>query len=181
MPDKRIQGATIARARLVMPTAPLPTKLRPGSPALEVMTDLADEAPHVVAPDRQIDAALDDMIRYSVRLLLVARDTEVVGMVTSYDIMGERPIQFLQGTFGTDPTLRHSDIKVADIMTPLAETQPLRFDWVRLATVGDVAALFHENGATHLLVLDEDATQHHYAVRGIFLRSRLERQFGPLA
>lgn len=181
MPDKRVHGSRIVRARLVTPAAPLPAKLRSGSPALEVMTDLTDEAAHVVTPDQQIDLALNDMIRYGVRLLLVARDSDVVGIITSYDIMGERPIQFLEGTFGTGTTMRHSEIKVADIMTPLPETYPLHFNWVRLATVGDIAAVFHEDRATHLLVLDHDGAGGHFAVRGIFSRTRLERHFGPLA
>lgn len=180
MPYRRVHGSTIVRARLLTPTAARPAALRPGAPAIEVMTDLADDAPHVAPPEQPIDAALGDMIRYGVRLLLVARDEDVVGLITSYDIMGERPIQFLQGTFGTDPARRHSDIKVADIMTPLADTHPLQYGWVRLATVADIAALFREDRASHLLVLDQDGGGGRFAVRGIFSRTRLERQFGPL-
>ena len=36
------------------------------------------------------------MIRFGVRALLVVRDQRTMGLITSYDIQGERPLQFLQ-------------------------------------------------------------------------------------
>jgi CBS domain-containing protein len=162
-----------SRARLVMPATAPP--LKPTAPALDVMTDLAAEAPHVVGPERPIDDALRDMVAFGVRLLLVVREPSVVGVVTSYDILGERPIQFLQDPYRSGKPHRHADITVADIMTPIEAIQPLRFRWVAAATAADVAALFRARPDTHLLVAEEEPGGE-MIIRGIFSRTRLERQ-----
>ena len=162
-----------AQARLVVhATVRL---LPPTAPALDAMTDLATEAPHVVAPERRIDDALHDMIAFGVRLLLVVQDQAVLGVVTSYDITGERPIQVVRDQLRGRKPHRHSDVTVADIMTPVDEIRPLRFGWVRRATVAAVAALFGSRPDTHLLVA-EDELDGEVVIRGIFSRTRLERQ-----
>ncbi|HXQ32205.1 MAG TPA: CBS domain-containing protein [Steroidobacteraceae bacterium] len=143
------------------------------------MTDLATEVPHVVAPERPIDDALRDMIAFGVRLLLVVRDSEVIGIITSYDIMGERPLQFLQDPFRGERTHRHADVRVEDVMTRIDDTRPLRHRWVSEATAGEVAALFRARSSdTHLLVVEEGRYPGEVVVRGIFSRTRLERQLG---
>jgi len=172
MPEPSFYSAPPVRARLVMP-ATMPA-LPPTAPALDAMTDLATEAAHVVAPQRQIDDALRDMAAFGVRLLLVVHDRAVLGVITSYDISGERPIQFLQDG---DKPHRHADITVADIMTPVTEIRPLRLGWVAGATVADVAALFRSRPDTHLLVAAQEPGGG-TVIRGIFSRSRLARQLG---
>jgi CBS domain-containing protein len=143
---------------------------------MALMTDLAAEAPHVVTPERRIDDALGDMIAFGVRLLLVVRDGDVVGVVTSYDIMGERPIQFLHDPLRSGTPLRHADIQTGDIMTPIEDAHPLRYQWVSGATVREVVALFRARSDTHLLVVEDGTQPGEVIVRGIFSRTRLERQ-----
>jgi CBS domain-containing protein len=181
MTEPSVYGSPISRARLVSPVIPAAPSLQPSAPALSLMTDLATEAPHVVAPERPIDDALHDMIAFGVRLLLVVRDREIVGVITSYDIMGERPIQFLQDPFRSGTPHRHADIQVGDIMTTIEDAQPLRYRWVSDATVGEVAALFRARPDTHLLVVEDGRSRGEVVVRGIFSRTRLERQLGTLA
>ena len=173
MTDSTFYVATPARVRLRTPAAA--PELPRSAPALDAMTDLATEAAHVVSVERQIDDALRDMIAFGVRLLLVVDDHDVLGVVTSYDISGERPIQFLQDPFRSGKPHRHADITVADIMTPVGEIRPLRFGWVAGATAADVAALFQSRLDTHLLVA-EDEPGGGVIIRGIFSRTRLERQ-----
>ena len=115
------------------------------------------------------------MIGFGVRLLLVVHDDEVLGVITSYDITGERPIQFLQDPFRSGKPHRHADVTVADIMTPVAEIRPLRLGWVASATVADVATLFRTRPDSHLLVA-EDEPEGGVVIRGIFSRTRIERQ-----
>jgi CBS domain-containing protein len=166
MTEPSFYPAPPPRARLVVPATVRP--LPPMAPALE------GEAAHVVAPDRQIDDALHDMIVFGVRLLLVVRDQAVAGVITAYDIMGERPIQFLHDPFRSGMPHRHADILVADIMTPIEHIRLLRFRSVAGATVADIAALFRRTSDTHLLVAEDEPGG--VVIRGIFSRSRLERQ-----
>jgi CBS domain-containing protein len=181
MPASQVYRAPIARARLTTPVSSPPPTLQLSAPASTLMTDLASEAPHIVAPERSIDDALRDMVYFGVRLLLVARDEEVVGIVSSYDIMGERPIQFLQDPFKGRVPHRHVDVRVEDIMTSVAEAQPLRLRWVEQATVAEIATLFKERSDMHLLVVEDGAAQGEVVVRGIFSRTRLERQLPSFA
>ncbi len=171
--EPNFYSAPPVRTRLVVPaTAPA---LRPSAPALEAMTDLATEAAHVVVPERRIDDAIADMIAFGVRLLFVVRGESVVGVITSYDIMGERPIQFLQDPFRSEKPHRHTDVTVADVMTPIGDLRPLRFRWVEDAKVAEIAALFRSRPDTHLLVAEDEAGGS-TLIRGIFSRSRLDRQ-----
>jgi len=111
--------------------------LDPGDPAIHAITDFTREHPVTVDEERQIDAALDDMIRLGVRALLVAREQRIVGLITSYDIQGERPLQFLQ----TSNYSRHQDIRVGHIMTPWEKLLTLDWDSIQAArsTVARIA------------------------------------------
>ena len=60
-------------------------------PAVRVVTDFMLEQPLTVAEDRLIDEALREMIVAGVRALVVHGDL-VTGLITSYDIQGERPL-----------------------------------------------------------------------------------------
>src|SRR5260370_22020516 len=88
--------------------------LDPSDPAIHAITDFTREHPVTVDEERQIDDALQDMIHLGVRAMLVVREQRVVGLITSYDIQDERPLQFLQ----TSTYTRHQEIRVGHIMTP---------------------------------------------------------------
>jgi len=143
---------------------------------MQLMTDFAADAPHVVAPDRPIEHALSDMVGFGVRLLLVVRDGSVLGIVTSYDLMGERPIQFLQASARDGAHPRHVDVQVGDVMTTMADTRPLNYRWVLHATVGEVAGQFRNRPDSHLLVVEDGPAAGEVSLRGVFSRTRLERQ-----
>lgn len=142
-------------------------------PAESVMTDFTWETPVTVAVDRFIDDALREMIAAGVRALLVMRGDVVVGLITSYDIQGERPLQFQNGSGFT----RHSDIEVGHIMTPWEAVPTLDVPWVSLATVGDVVERFRRRGDSHFLVV-EYVEQGGAFVRGMFSRAEVQRQLG---
>jgi hypothetical protein len=52
----------------------------------------------------------------------------------------------------------------------------LTFKWVTWACVGDLAAVFREVEATHLLAVEDTGDTGANVVRGTFSRSRLERE-----
>ena len=150
--------------------------LDPGDPAIYAVTDFTREHPATVDVERQIDDALNDMIRLGLRALLVFNDHRIVGLITSYDIQGERPIQFLQSS----NYRHHRDIRVADIMTPWEDL--LALDWERLqqACAGDLLQVFEETGLTHLIVIEGDPKSSSSIVRGLVSRARLARQLTAL-
>jgi CBS domain-containing protein len=137
------------------------------------MTDFTWDMPISVAVDRFVDDALRDMIVAGVRALLVMRGEVVVGLITSYDIQGERPLQFLNASGLT----RHSDIEVGHIMTPWDKVATIDVPWVCSASVGDVVARFRRKRDSHFVVV-EYAEQGGAYVRGMFSRTKIERQLG---
>jgi len=145
-------------------------ELRSNDSALHVMTDFTTKIAITVAPDRQIDAALTDMTRLSVRAMLVLRDDRVIGLITSYDIEGPRPLRFAER-----PDVRsREDIRVGDIMTEWDDLPTLDWHTVQTARISDVLEIFEGVGVMHLLVVETDE---HGAevVRGLISRSRVER------
>jgi CBS domain containing-hemolysin-like protein len=149
------------------------------SPAVGAMTDFSTEAPVYVVPGRHIDDALQDMIRAGIRSLLVVDErAAVLGLITAADILGTRPIQFLQSPLCESHPCRHQDIRVADIMTPWAQLRLLDYYQVTVASAGDLADQFRGTDTTHVLVI-ERAVVGTGQVRGLISRSRLLRQLGP--
>lgn len=142
-------------------------------PALHVVTDFAWEAPVSVPEGLSIDDALREMIRAGVRALLVVQDDRVTGLITSYDIQGERPLQFLRQS----GYRRHDEIEVGHIMTPWEHVPTLDWRTLGRARVADLAAFFKSTTATHVMMVEHSAPGRS-TVRGLISRSRLERQLG---
>jgi CBS domain-containing protein len=146
--------------------------LERSDPAIYAITDFKRDYPMTVDAERQIDDALGDMIRLSVRALLVAKEQRLVGLVTSYDIQGERPMQFLQSSNYS----RHQDIRVVHVMTPWDELMALDWEHLEEARAGDLLMLFEQTNLTHLLVVELDRKTANSTVRGLVSRARLLRQ-----
>lgn len=146
-------------------------------PALSVMVDFVRDYPIMVGPERHIDEALQDMRSSGVRTLLVTRQRAVVGLITAYDIQGERPLQFIQSSDCVHDTCLHRDVTVGDIMTPLEQLPVLEFDDVAVARVGDLLETFKATAQTHLVVIESESDDA-IRVRGLISCARLERQLG---
>jgi CBS-domain-containing membrane protein len=142
-------------------------------PAVHVVTDFAWEQPITVPEEISIDDALREMIRAEVRALLVMRGEVVSGLITSYDIQGERPLQFL----AQSGYRRHDEIEVGHIMTPWERVPTLDWQALRRARVSDLVAFLKCTAATHVVMV-EHPDQWRSAVRGLISRARLARQLG---
>lgn len=157
-----------ANARVAQPSAPGRVSL--DDPAFSVMTDLREVSAATTRPDETIDAAQAVMIRRGVRLLFVlARDGSVAGVITTTDLLGEKPVRFMQSR-----GVAHADILVEDIMTPASMLEALSLLDVAQMRVGHIVATLKEAGRRHLLVSEENGRR----VRGIFSASQVARQLG---
>lgn len=160
-------------ATFVRPTQQLPERVTLNDAALDVMTDLRHVSVLNVRAKTSMDKANAKMIRYGVRMLLVLDDADtVVGLITATDILGEKPMRFLQDMGGT-----HADILVRDIMTLQRELEVLKLQDVEKAKVGHIVATLKKAGRQHAIVVDEssDGTQ---AVCGLFSSTQIARQLG---
>ena len=157
----------------VRPVQALPEHVKLSDPAISVMTDLSKVSVVSVRAKTSMDKANAKMIRYGVRLLLVLDDNDqVAGLLTATDVLGEKPMRFLQNMGGT-----HADIMVRDIMTTQRELETLKIEDVKNAQVGHIVASLKKSHRQHALVVAEGADGKQ-AVCGLFSITQIARQLG---
>lgn len=169
LPSSRLKtGSTYKR-----PTQTLPQHVNLSDPALTVMSDLSKVSVVVTRPNITMDIANAKMIRYGVRMLLVLdSNDQVAGLLTASDVLGEKPMRFLQNMGGT-----HADIMVRDLMTSQRELEVMKIEDVKNAEVGQIVATLKKAGRQHGLVVSEN-DEGRQTVCGIFSITQIARQLG---
>jgi CBS-domain-containing membrane protein len=162
-----------AGSGFAMPTQVLQQNLTLNVPAINVMTDLRSISVVVVRAMTTLEKANAKMIRYGVRTLLVLDDSDkVAGLLTASDVLGEKPVRFLQQVGGT-----HADILVRDVMTIQRELKVLKLDDVMKSSVGDILTTLKAAGRQHAIVVEENE-EGSQTVRGLFSATQIARQLG---
>ncbi len=160
---------------LLAPGARVAEPMPPGrvtldDPAFSVMTDLREVSAAVTTPDESIGQAHAQMIRRGVRLLFVIGPTAtVVGVITATDLLGEKPMRFVQSH-----GVAHAEISVEDIMTPADKLEALSLLEVSQMRVGHIVATLKNVRRQHLMVAEENGRR----IRGLFSASQVARQLG---
>jgi CBS-domain-containing membrane protein len=135
------------------------------------MTDLKRVQAVTIGPDATLIVANKAMMRNTVHSLLVADEKRcVLGIITSTDTLGEKPMQIVR-----ERGVRHEEVQVRDIMTPRDRLEVIEFSVVRNAEVGHVVATLKSTGRQHALVAEEDDSGRQM-IRGIFSASQIARQ-----
>jgi CBS domain containing-hemolysin-like protein len=138
------------------------------SPALEVMTDLNMVQPVTIPEDASLDKANELMVQRGIRMLFVVDNNDrLSGLVTTTDILGERPMQCIR-----EQGRRHADILVRDVMTPRQSLEALSLSDVRVSKVGHMLTTMRRLGRQHALVVDQDK------LCGLFSTSQMARRLG---
>jgi CBS-domain-containing membrane protein len=155
------------------PTQVMPQNITMDDPAVNVMTDLRSVAVVSARAKTSLDKANAKMIRYGVRTLLVLDDEDkVTGILTATDVLGEKPVRFLQQMGGT-----HADILVRDVMTVQRDLEVLKLEDVQRSKVGNILATLKAAGRQHAMVVEENADGSQI-VRGLFSATQVARQLG---
>ena len=142
-----------------------------------------------LAPDETIDAALEKMKVAGLRIAFVFEkgSENVLGMITAYDIMGEKPMRYLQDIGLNDHHITRKDIKVQDILDPVStwvtatlhDVERTTVDaWRKGARPKDAALL---DLATVLASKDRDAARRlHARLRGMVALAALVERLADL-
>jgi CBS domain-containing protein len=155
-------------ARVAEPNAPGRVTL--DDPAFAVMTDLREVSAATTRPEETIDTAHSVMIRRAVRLLFVLDPNgTVAGVITATDLLGEKPMRFMQAR-----GVSHAEILVEDIMTPASMLEAISILEVAQMRVGHIVATLKAVGRKHLMVSEDGGRR----VRGLFSASQVARQLG---
>jgi CBS domain-containing protein len=138
------------------------------------MTDFSKVTPVTIEPGLSIDMALRKMKETGVRLLLVPdRDDNIAGIITAYDIQGERPLRPGEGK-----GIAHADIRVQMLMTPLDEVMAMDMLTVRDARVGHIITTLRKNESKYTLVIETDRISGAQVIRGLISISYISKLMG---
>ena len=145
-------------------------------PAISTMTDFRVSALFRVDPEENIDEALNKMKVAGLRLAFVIDEkSEIIqGAITSYDIMGEKPMRYLQSMGFVDSGVTYKDIQVKDIMDKVSDWVSVELKNVETCSVQSVLDVFQKTGRTHIPVLDTKEGKEH-RLCGLFSSSKVLR------
>jgi hypothetical protein len=137
--------------------------------ALSVFTDLRYSA--VVTADHldRLGETAELLLKSGVHMGFVSDvHGRIVGMVSAEQLGGERPLQRAMAA-----NVRHDELTLEDLMTPLADWSVIDAGELAHARVGDVVATLHATGQRYLFVT-EQLDDGEVALRGLFSARRIE-------
>ena len=144
------------------------------SPAIAVMTDLSMSRLVTVRTDAGLDEAQELMRLAGVRMLMAVDERgQIVGLVTSRDLTGEKPIHF-----ASEQRVTRDAIRIADIMTAKGRMDVLQFANVERARVGDIVLTLRESARQHAVVVQPNPGGDEMLLRGLFSITQIGRQLG---
>ena len=159
---------------LQRPEYNLPLKVTLEDSALRVITDLQKFIPVTISPDTPIDEASDKMVTYGVRLLFVTDpDDSIQGIITSVDILGEKPLRVTRET-----GISYCELLVSDIMTYRDNLDAIHYKDIEKASVGDLVATMRMFGRQHALVIETNPDQQTHTIRGLISTTQISKQLG---
>ncbi len=166
-----IQQTTLNKPTpVIRPSADYMTEITEDSPAAKVMTNLNQVVPATTRANTPLKKANHQMIERAVRMLFVVdEDQQLKGIITSIDILGEKPIKHMQRV-----GCKRDDINVEDVMTPIEKIQVLDLSDIEYAKTGNILTTLKRSGRHHILVADRQADGQQ-AICGIFSLSHISR------
>lgn len=149
----------------------LPEVVHIDDPALMVMIDFKQSKPPLISPDAAIDHALNEMKISGVHLMLVINKQEqIIGLISSEDILGEKPITLIQ-----ERRISRPEILVKMVMIPANQIIAFDMDDLRHARVGNVVNTLQQMRHHNALVLKTNE-KGQTLVRGLFSTSQISKQ-----
>lgn len=171
--EKKITPQTVpAGVQLISPDKSSKESIHEDSPAISVMTDLKVKTPFHIEPTDSLGDANSKMIACGVRLLFVLdKDGNLAGLVTSKDILGEKPMMYITKNGGS-----YKDLVISNVMTPLSKLEAIPLEQIEKLRVGDLVDAIQNCRRHHMLVLESSADCS--CVRGIISVTQVGRQLG---
>jgi len=171
MPTTTLKLKSIQGDSLPIPGAE-PWYVRATDPALSVMIDFRSRSSVTLSETALLNEAFGHMKHTGVRCAFVVDEKKnaVVGMLTAYDILGEKPQQHMRFT-----GVSHDDVLVKDIMQKISDWRVADIKDIEKSTVGDVLEMFMETGVTHLPVMETTESNEQQRLRGLLSFAKVKR------
>src|SRR3984885_9244265 len=144
---------------------------QPRDPALTVIPDFRERASVTVPDTAVIDEALEHKRHTGVRCAFAIDDRRriVVGLITAYDINGEKPMQYMQSR-----EMPRSEELVRDIMQEISECRVADIKQIERATVAAVSNMFARSQLSHVPVMETSETGEQ-RLRGLLSAAKIKR------
>ena len=143
-------------------------------PALNVMIDFEQTTPVTIYANTSIDNALSQMHSCGEHVLLVIdQDDAVLGLISSADIQGAKPLMLIQQRH-----IKRADVRVGMVMTPQQDVLTFDLDALRHAKVGNIVATLKLHKTHNALIVECDLDTQEQQVRGLFSLSRIGNMLG---
>ncbi len=176
MPQQKFELKTSSHLNEILEPGNEPWQVELKDPATSVMTDFAIRSMFKLSADETIDNALQKMKVAGLRIAFV-KDKEsekILGSITSYDIMGEKPMRYLQSVGFADRGVTHKDIRVGDIMEHTKDWVVAEMADVEKANVQNILEALQKSGKTHMPVV-ETISGKGTRLRGLFSSAKILR------
>ena len=147
-------------------------KISEDSPAIIVMTDFNRVKPFQIKASASLEETNKKMISVGVRLLFVHDENQkMIGLLTSFDLLGEKPLLHIQTQGGT-----RNDIEARDIMTPIGKLEGIELSKIQAVTIGDIIDVFRHSHRHHMLIIEKNGDNTN--IRGLISSSQVSRSLG---
>jgi len=156
----------------ILPTQQLPELVHLNDPAFFVMIDFTKTAPQVIKPNKTMDEAIREMKVTDTNLLLVMNEAgHFLGVISSEDVLGEKPIQIIQ-----ERRIARDQVLVSMLMIPYSEITAIDISIVKGARVGNVVKTLSEKNQHCALAVLSVENQRDKIIRGIFTATQISKQ-----
>lgn len=153
-------------------TGDIPEIVHLKDPALSIILDYKKVRAITIRPEASISDAGIEMKACGVHLLLVVDDEgRVVGLISSEDILGEKPVKISQEKY-----VSRAELKVRSIMTPQDKIAVIDYEVLKLAKVVQVIQTLKAAKQHYALVVEVHPTTHAQTVRGLLSLSQISKQ-----
>ena len=138
--------------------------------ALDIMIDFKTVKAITISQTAPIADARAKMQACGIHMLLVTdQEDGVIGLITSEDILGEKPVLAAQEKF-----ISRAEVKVSMILVPAEQVIAIEYSVLQLAKVAHIIQTLHQNKQHYALVIDTDTDK--TIVRGMFSLSQISKQ-----
>lgn len=142
--------------------------------ALDMLIDYQYQKAVVINQHESIETALVEMKASDTHMLLVQnKNSELVGLISSKSILGEKPFQIMQ-----ERQIKHSEIQVCMMMLPLEDILALNYDSLQHAKIGHLIETFKSTKRHYAIAIQRKSDSHETVIRGYFSASRISKSLG---
>lgn len=154
----------------------LPIIVHLDDPAIDAYTDFEHVKALTIYEEDSIHKALKEMKAGGVHMLLVIDiEDKVVGLISSEDILGVKPIQIL-----SESDLVRKQISVNMVMTPCEQLLTIDHDCLRFAKIGHVIETLNDAEKPYAMVAKKDPETEQQIICGVFSISSISKQLSRM-